>query len=215
MLDVSGDSITQLSMRQRKAKTPPGQWIETAKIFLIANGIESVRVDRLAKHLKVTRGGFYHHFASREDLLGQLLQQWRRDCQFIPLLPEPQTPDEAFEFIHKLGEHLIREEHYDPLFDAAVRTWGRGDPMVARIVAEADEARLRKLKKVFLALGYDDDESEFRARIFYMHQLGYYQLGVRETTEERLANLNSYVLALAGRQYRELRNRRAGRTDDC
>lgn len=196
-------------MRRRKSKTPPHQWIETARDFLISSGIESVRIDRLAKHLDVTRGGFYHHFKSREDLLEQLLQKWRRDCQFIPLLPEPQTPDEAFEFLHKLAEHLIREEQYDPGFDAAVRTWGRADPVVARIVAENDEARLLKLKKVFEALGYDAEESDFRGRIFYMHQLGYYQLGVIETIEERLANLRSYVLALAGRRYRELLDQRA------
>ena len=44
-------------------KTPAETWVDCARTALIADGLEGVKVDRLAKSLGVTRGGFYHHFS--------------------------------------------------------------------------------------------------------------------------------------------------------
>ncbi len=52
-------------------------WIESAQRILIKGGIDTVRVDNLAKELTITRGSFYYHFKSREDLLQSLLANWR------------------------------------------------------------------------------------------------------------------------------------------
>src|SRR3546814_4494765 len=42
-------------------------WLNCARVALIEDGIEGVKVDRLAKRVKVTRGGFYHHFKNHKD----------------------------------------------------------------------------------------------------------------------------------------------------
>src|SRR3546814_10858022 len=43
-------------------------WLNCARVALIEDGIEGVKVDRLAKRVKVTRGGFYHHFKNHNKL---------------------------------------------------------------------------------------------------------------------------------------------------
>ena len=52
-------------------------WIEKALDVLTAQGIHAVQITTLAKAFGVTRGGFYWHFKSREDLLDAILAEWR------------------------------------------------------------------------------------------------------------------------------------------
>ena len=51
-------------------------WTEAARKQLVAAGIEEVKVDRLARKMKVTRGSFYWHFKNRKDLLDSVLRVW-------------------------------------------------------------------------------------------------------------------------------------------
>ena len=51
-------------------------WIKTAFDTLYEEGIEQVRVERLAKKLKVTKGSFYWHFRDRAELLDALIEYW-------------------------------------------------------------------------------------------------------------------------------------------
>jgi AcrR family transcriptional regulator len=53
-------------------------WIQQGLITLASHGIESVRVEPLAKIMGVTKGIFYWHFKNREDLLTGILQKWVR-----------------------------------------------------------------------------------------------------------------------------------------
>lgn len=44
-------------------------WLEVAIAIFKSQGVEAVRVTRMAQDLGVTRGGFYWHFSGRDDLL--------------------------------------------------------------------------------------------------------------------------------------------------
>ena len=63
-------------------KTPPETWVNLAKRALVEDGINGVKVDRLAQRLGVTRGGFYKHFTDRGDLLVRLLELWEQENIF-------------------------------------------------------------------------------------------------------------------------------------
>ncbi|NER97899.1 MAG: TetR/AcrR family transcriptional regulator, partial [Symploca sp. SIO1B1] len=51
-------------------------WIEQGLKTLAETGVETVRVEPLAKVLGVTKGSFYWHFKNREDFLEAILQEW-------------------------------------------------------------------------------------------------------------------------------------------
>ena len=53
-------------------------WIAAARKVLEKRGIAEVKIDRLARQLKVTRGSVYFHFSSLQDLHDGLLQEWQR-----------------------------------------------------------------------------------------------------------------------------------------
>jgi AcrR family transcriptional regulator len=182
----------------RTAKITAETWIETARQTLVDEGLGGVKVDRLANRLGVTRGGFYHNFKDRDDLLEQLIALWERSCRFLPDTPTGNRPAEAVAWIEKAMERLLEGDGYDPRFDLAVREWARADQRAAWAIERADRDRLQVLGRFFEALGYDEDEALIRARVFYYHQIGYYAIGVRQGVGERRRTLGIYLEILCG-----------------
>lgn len=184
-------------------KIPAEVWIETAKEALVDDGLEGVKIDRLAKKLGVTRGGFYHHFEGRSDLLGRLIDHWAGSNDFIPRVTGIDTPRQAIDALHQMADTLIAEKRFLPAFDLAVREWARIDPRIEKIVIKVDEARIARLTRIFSALGYAAEEAVIRARVFYFHQIGFYRLGHhrRQSKAERRRNAPIYLKIVCGPRY--------------
>ena len=181
-------------------KVPADTWLATARQVLVEEGIDAVKVDGLAQRLGVTRGGFYHHFADRADLLSRLLALWQGTVLFVPPGLSLRSPAEAVAAIDEIVDHLIREDLYDPHFDLAVREWARSDTSVAAAIAGVDAERVAALYKVFLALGCDKQEADVRARVFYFHQVGYYAIGLTEPASGRPERARIYLKILCGEE---------------
>jgi AcrR family transcriptional regulator len=179
-------------------KVPADTWLATARAVLVEEGIAAVKVDSLARRLGVTRGGFYHHFADRADLLARLLAHWQSDTRFLPAGRLPRNPAEALDAIDALVRHLIQEQGYDPRFDMGVRAWAQADVAVAAAVQRMDRLRIAALTRIFVALGCDRAEAAIRARVLYFHQIGYYAIGVRATSSARLRAAGRYTRILCG-----------------
>lgn len=186
-----------------KTKVAPDEWLEEARRALVDYGAAGVKVDRLAKSLNVTRGGFYHHFKNQQDLMNRLVEHWVRTNDMIPGGPEPSSPEDALNALHKIAERLALQEEFCPAFDLAMREWARVDEEVGKIVDGVDTARLAKLHVLFSALGCDEDEAGVRARAFYCHHIGYYAIGRHEldTRKERLRSAPVYLSILCGARY--------------
>ena len=183
--------------RQRNSRLGVADWLRAARDELIANGVLAVKVDRLARRLRVTRGSFYWHFKSHADLLERLLESWvaTNTAPFKRVLESKHDGQGKFQAITDLW---ISEEEYDPKFDTAVREWARVSPHVARIVRRADDDRIAVLHRVFEELGYKGADALVRARITYFHQVGYYTLGITESAAQRRKLRPYYTRALMG-----------------
>src|ERR1700688_3229 len=66
------------SPRVRGKERPLGReiWLDTARQALIEEGTAGVEINKLAKRLRVSRGGFYWFFKDRAQLLEELLEYW-------------------------------------------------------------------------------------------------------------------------------------------
>jgi AcrR family transcriptional regulator len=149
----------------------PGRWIEAATDVLVDQGIDSVRVDVLARELGVTRGSFYWHFRDREDLLRAVLQAWRQRAteQLTERLerahsdPREQLRDVlSLPFRGRAATHAARIE-------LAIRDWARRDAMARTFVDEADAARVAYIAQVFSSLGFPIAEARARAFVAYSY----------------------------------------------
>ena len=54
-------------------------WARAALTAVGRGGVANVKVETLAKSLRVTKGSFYWHFKDRDDLLQEMLIYWRRN----------------------------------------------------------------------------------------------------------------------------------------
>lgn len=174
-------------------------WISVARKVLIKTGIDEVKVDRLAKRMKVTRGSFYWHFDDRQALLDALLEDWRgRNIREIDEIKArwADTPPDFSEVVRIwLGE--------DPLvvqFDMAIRAWAKKTAAVAKLVHQIDDAWVALLQDFFARTGLGPDESMVRARVVYFHQIGYYALAIEEDVAVRARLVPIYYEVLTGQR---------------
>jgi AcrR family transcriptional regulator len=186
----------------KKAKPRPTlsreDWLNAAITVLEKHGIANVKIDRLSKQLKVTRGSFYFHFQGLKDLLASMVDEWRiRNC-----LPFQQLADQEVEngqvFFDTVVSIWVRENPFSPKLDLAIRDWSRSAPALAREVSAIDDLRIGLLTRAFSTMGYSEDESVVRARITYFHQIGYYALSFKEKLEDRLRYQPLYGEVLVG-----------------
>lgn len=178
------DTVTD---RPRTALTPE-RWIEAATEVLVDQGIDHVRVDVLARALKVTRGSFYWHFRERDDLLRAVLQAWRaRATEQLT-----QRLERAHDDPHEQLRDLIslpfrgRSAHRAARIELAIRAWARRDATARAVVDEADAARIGYIAQVFSALGFGIRQARSRAFMLYSYELAESLLSPREGTQQRL-----------------------------
>lgn len=183
---------------ERRQTLSRENWIEAARGALVRAGIESVKVDRLAGELGVSRGSFYWHFKSRGELLDALVETWIEvnSRPFLRVLEQDQEGPVVQ--LLRYCEVWLLHDSFDPAYDAAMRDWARSSEPVARAVRHADEERLTVLVRLFRQAGYEEIEALVRARSLYYHQVGYYTLAILQTLEERLELLPTYFRVLTG-----------------
>ncbi|WP_339707808.1 TetR/AcrR family transcriptional regulator [uncultured Sphingosinicella sp.] len=174
-------------------------WIASARKTLVERGVDDVKVDRLAKQMRVTRGSFYWHFKHRRDLMEALLTDWEARNYFEIAQIRARWAKTAPDLTEVVASWLEADPAF-PSFDVAVRAWARKSTDVAEAVERADTAWIALLQELFEKSGYDSDESLVRARITHFHQIGYYALGFREPQAERLRLVPLYYRVLTGRE---------------
>jgi AcrR family transcriptional regulator len=177
----------------------PKEWIAAARSMLISQGIEAVKIDRIAKGLGVTRGGFYWHFRGREALLDSLLEEWERTSTISFAALESAAPDLEARIL-RLFTFWLESKEFDTKFDTAIRDWARKSCRVRRAVHKADDRRVVFIREMFESAGYPAGEAAVRARVLYYTQIGYYALDVDESVESRIPLTAGYFEVFTGRK---------------
>ena len=109
-------SVGKSASSGRRIQRPLGReiWLDTARRALIEEGTAGVEINKLAKRLGSSRGGFYWFFMDRAQLLRELFDYWVRTSTvlFERIL---QTPGrDGMEEYLALTNLWIDEKEYDP-----------------------------------------------------------------------------------------------------
>ncbi len=148
-------------------------WIIAAIEVLADEGIAGLRVEVLAKRLKVTKGSFYWHFQDRRDLLLALLRQWKEGrLRDIIKQTRAQPGRELEQIYHVIDVYSASKSRRGILIELAVRDWARRDAEAEAIVAEVDDVRLRCARELFLACGVPMEEASSRCMLLYAYVFG-------------------------------------------
>ena len=138
--------------------------------MLIEEGIEAVRIDRIASKLDISRGSFYHHYKDRDDLLSAVLDHYTQinHQNLVAMLPALQgTPKDR---LRTLWNVTASQEFRD--YDWAIRMWGMHDAQVAKVLNQIDVKRMEVMIGLFMEMGFNEDESWIRAALAYHGSLG-------------------------------------------
>ena len=172
-------------------------WLEAGYQALLEGGVDAVKIQPLARRLKLSRTSFYWFFADREALLSALVEGWASRTT-DPLLAASaeyaESPAEAMQNVLA----CFLSGSFDARLEFAIRSWALQDPGVADRVAAADEARLNALRGMLARWGHPPAEADVRARTIYLTQIGYISMRAVEPPETRLARIPTYVQIYTG-----------------
>lgn len=152
-----------MSQPPRK-RTSKAEWFEAALRVLGQEGIQGVRVERLARDLGTSKSGFYWHFRDRRDLEMQLLQYWAHE--FTEVLSENVELG-----MLEPGTRLSRvaqlvTEHDLSRYDLAFFAWAEHDEEVAKRVRHVMTMRVDYIQRALAELGVTGKELDLYARLF-------------------------------------------------
>jgi AcrR family transcriptional regulator len=175
------------TVSEGRVSLTPNQWVTAATDLLVDNGIDAVRVDVVAKILKVTRGSFYWHFKDRGDLLRSLLEAWRTATteQIIERFESHDgDPLDLFRELISLpfrGRAAAKAAR----IELAIRAWARRDEMARHAVDEVDSRRVSYISQCFSALGFPLAEARQRAFLLYSYEIAESMLSNQGTPTQK------------------------------
>jgi AcrR family transcriptional regulator len=140
------------------------KWLQTALKLLEAEGVEAIRVERLARELGISKSGFYWHFKDRDDLRNQMVEYWAHE--FTEVVTENPTLREGDPRKRLEQTMVMLLEHDLTRYEVPMRAWAEADPGIARRVRQVYRQRLDFLEEIFRDLGFGGDELEMRTRLF-------------------------------------------------
>ncbi len=158
-----------------KEKGPRGAeaWLAAAWTALAREGVDGVRVERLAVRLGVTKGSFYWHFADRRALLDALLDDWERRATTAVIARVDGAAADPRERLHVLLRSTAAVPGA-PHVEQSIRAFGLRDKAARRRLERVDARREAYVASLLEAAGVPPDAAAHRARALYLALIGEY-----------------------------------------
>ena len=108
-----------------------------------------MRVEVLARTVRVTKGSFYWHFKDRRELLEILLREWEDEAQILDDALKSAKPLEALPaIVEELGRRNLASERGESPSDAAIFSWAALDAHVAKRTRRSEEKRMQLFRRL-------------------------------------------------------------------
>lgn len=159
-----------------RGRLRPEDWVLAGLAALAEGGIEAVRVERLARALKTSKGSFYWHFADRPALLQAVLDRWEDEgtSDVIKTAEAVAEPAERLRLVARAALVPLEQGIDVARAEAALRAWAAEDPVVGRRLARVDARRVDFLAGELRRLGYAETAASEAGAAIYLTLLGLY-----------------------------------------
>lgn len=175
-------------------------WVNAAIDVMVQNSEAQVMVERLGAALGVSRGSFYWHFRSRDELMGAILERWTQTATIsVQEHLDHQEPDAARRLLlyMRLPVKSTRSLRAADL-ELAILGWARRSEVARKAVARVDALRTRHFTELFAELGFSGAEGRRRTHIALAF-MRYISMRRDIAVEERLELINTVHASLVGR----------------
>jgi AcrR family transcriptional regulator len=177
----------------------PDNWIRAAQARLAGQGVESVRVEVLARDLGVSKGSFYWHFRDRSELLEKLLARWGDgELEWLNSGDQAGAATRWANFIERTSDPgRMRME-------VALHAWARGDEGVATRVAAIEKRKAHLIADVLRDVGFTQTAADSGAEVVLLICLGWLDRSTRDSQLQMAGNslselLSDFILAASAR----------------
>ncbi|MFK5923017.1 MAG: TetR/AcrR family transcriptional regulator [Verrucomicrobiota bacterium] len=164
-------------------------WLQEALLALEEDGIDAIKVERLAKRLNISKSGFYWHFKNREDLINEIIDYWAHEYTEVVTTNPLFHSAPPLQRLEKIMEMIIDADLTQ--FELEMQSWGKLDPRIAKKVQQVYEMRLAFSRDIFRELGFKGVELEVRTRMF----IGYHVWESTTFRSESKKDLRKYIKA--------------------
>lgn len=143
-------------------------WVKVGLEILADQGPDAVTVTLLTERLRVTKGSFYWHFESREDLLYAMLEDWKLHATARVIEKIESRSSDPRDRVRQLAHLSISStiQEFGGGLELAVRYWARTDAKVRAAVSEVDSDRIAYLEEQFRSSNPGGD-AELLAALHY------------------------------------------------
>ena len=144
-------------------------WIDAALEVLLQSGPDAVAVQPIARQLGTTKGSFYWHFSSRDDLLRATLARWEAAAGDELIASVDARTGDA----RKKAEALVEEVTTGRRPGELMLLAGTNQPDVAAAVERVARKRLDYLARQLRSSGLTPAAAQRRAMLVYTAYLGH------------------------------------------
>ncbi|WP_324132412.1 TetR/AcrR family transcriptional regulator [Bosea sp. (in: a-proteobacteria)] len=172
----------------RAGDLAPDAWVTGGLEILSEEGIDAVRVERIAKRIGVSKGPFYWRYPDRPALLKAMLTHWRAE-RTRGLIDQVAAETSARKRLDTLVRLALRDRYGSidvARLEGAVRAWAAQDDVAAAVIREVDSERIQHLEGELALLGAGPTERSKLAQAIYIGLIGLYT--VRRYTPEFAAD---------------------------
>lgn len=167
-------------------------WINKGINRLKSKGPSELSVEKLSKHLGVTRGSFYHHFKNIGEFNDAILESW---IETNTTTPFNAAKDNSSNVQEELAELVERSWHTDTDLEVAIRTWAATNRQARERLITLDNFRLNYLIELYQAVVNDEVKGKRFAQIAFYGLLGAIHAQPK-IPEERLGELINSIQEL-------------------
>lgn len=148
------------------------RWLDAGLKILANGGLDALRIELIAREIGLTKGSFYHHFASREAYVEALLEHWEAQStrRIIELAEAAPSLGAKFDRVNALADAV------DHRLEVALRGLVQRDARIRATVKRVDQGRIAYLHALSRGAGADAEQARFLAELGYFAFVGAQQL---------------------------------------
>jgi AcrR family transcriptional regulator len=184
------------SLSTERNRLTAADWEQAALDVIAEQGLSGLAVEPLARRLKVTKGSFYWHFASREALIQAALARWEQS-DVEALMRSVDRIADPHERLEQLFRRTSRELRTHVIYSALLQALDH--PLVRPVMQRLSQRRINYLAVAYRALGLTRRAAMHRARLAYSAYVGFLQmmlqLGLQRMSNEEFDEYVEHVLA--------------------
>jgi AcrR family transcriptional regulator len=173
--------MTKKVKRERVSKA---DWLEKALDVLESDGIDEVKIERLARELNISKSGFYWHFKDRKELIRSMITYWEQEFTSVVTSNSEVLNAAPRERIY-MTMKMILENNLTRL-ELPMRSSAETDPVAWEMISRVYQVRVDFFRTALSEMGFEGEDLEMRIHLLTCYHT-WEGVMFRDISKDRLA----------------------------